>query len=420
MKNWFLVGAALPILISSGCGPVDSRGVGVDAAVETSSEVGEVEVETAAPDGDIGSPDGETSTPDAEVAQDTVAPALRNACDDADPCSSGVCRSGVCVIDPPSGAASHITDPVTNLASSDWPDLGCADQTFVAPAQTTTATLYGAVARFGKGRKTTGIHVSVMLAEGFDPSACNDLPTTDAIKTCYRNYGTPIGTNVSIAATPSSVPSECLTHEQCPLGYQCFDPSELGGACEEQFGLYEITNVPLDTPLIIRSYATTSEAQWHDTWMFNIVLHSERVVDGRVQYDAQMVSEGQWQLTTNTVGLPPMDVKNGAVGGRVRDCGDARDDWPVADVRLGLAAPGKSIVYFNNLEDDTVPLIDRETTDILGRFAALDVPAGWNRIAGAARVDGQVVTVGGAPVYVVPNSLSIVSWPGTEPYWRQR
>ena len=412
MKNWFLVGAALPILIGIGCGDDGPRGIEVDAAVESSVEVGEVEAETAGPDGEIGSPD-------AEVDQETVAPALPNACDETITCRSGACRSGVCVTDPPSGATSNITDPVTNLASSEWPDLDCADQTFVAPAQTTTATLYGAVARFGKGRKTTDIHVTVMLAEGFDPSACNDLPTPDAIKTCYRNYGTPIGTTVSVAA-PTAEASECETHEQCPIGYQCFDPNELGGTCQEQYGLYEITGVPLDTPLIIRSYATTSEAQWHDTWMFNIVLHSDRVVDGRVQYDAQMVSEGQWQLTTNTVGLPPMDVKNGAVGGRVRDCGVDRDDWPVADVRLGLAAPGKSIVYFNNLEDDTVPLIDRETTDILGRFAALDVPAGWNRIAGAARVDGQVVTVGGAPVYVVPNSLSIVSWPGTEPYWRQR
>lgn len=405
MKNWFLFGAVLPIIIGNGCGDDGPRGIRVDATVETTAEVSDGETETG--------------SPDAEVDQETAAPVLPNACDEATACRSGVCRSGVCVTDPPSGAVSNITDPVTNLASSDWPDLDCADQTFVAPTQTTTATLYGAVARFGKGRKTTDIHVDVLLAEGFDPSACNDEPTTDAIKTCYRNYGTPIGSTLSVAA-PSADATECEKHEQCPIGYQCFDPNELGGTCQEQYGLYQITNVPLDTPLIIRSYATTSEAQWHDTWMFNIVLHSGRVVEGRVQYDAQMVSEGQWQLTTNTVGLPPMDVKNGAVGGRVRDCGVARDDWPVADVRLGLAAPGKSIVYFNNLEDDTVPLIDRETTDILGRFAALDVPAGWNRIAGAARVDGQVVTVGGVPVYVVPNSLSIVSWPGTEPYWRQR
>jgi hypothetical protein len=121
------------------------------------------------------------------------------------------------------------------------------------------------------------------------------------------------------------------------------------------------------------------------------------------------------------VGLPNIAPENGAIGGRIRDCHDAeRDSWPIADVRLGLAAPGRSFVYFNNLEDDTVPLIDRETTDILGRFAALDVPAGWNRIAGAARVDGQVVTIGSVPVYVAPSSLSIISWPGALPYWRQR
>jgi hypothetical protein len=56
----------------------------------------------------------------------------------------------------------------------------------------------------------------------------------------------------------------------------------------------------------------------------------------------------------------------------------------------------------------------------LGRFAALDVPAGWNKLAGSARVDGQVESIGAIDVYVIPNSLSIVSGPGRQPYWRQQ
>lgn len=419
MKKWYGIVPLVGLVLA--CGDDGPRGIGRDAADTDGAD-------TSAPS-DTGSPSdsagGDAADALEDTAADTIAPdttpaALPNACGEDRACTSGVCRSGVCVQDPPASAVSHITDPSVNEATQEWPELDCVDQSFMPPEATETATLYGAVARFGKGRKTIDIKVEVLLAEGFDPSACEEEPTATARRDCYRGYGTPIGSTLSKPATPETVPSDCLHHEDCPLGYQCFDPAELGGSCEEQFGLYELSGIPLDTPLVIRSYATTNEAQWHDTWMFNIILHADRVVDGRVQYDAQMVSEGQWILTTNSVGLPAMSPDNGAIGGRVRDCHGARDSWPIGDVRLGLAAPGRSIVYFNDLEDDTVPLIDRETTDILGRFAALDVPPGWNRIAGAARVDGQLVTVGGVPVYVVPNALSIVSWPGTQPYWRQK
>lgn len=404
---WSWSGAALALALFA-CGDDGERGIRTDTS-DSADTVGDT-----APD----SSEGDTL----EDTGDTSAP-LPNACGDSRPCQQGSCRSGVCVQDPPAGANAYLTDPVENLLTTDWPDLSCVDAASAAePVETATTTMYGAVARFGKGRKTIDIKVEVLLAEGFDPSACEEEATAAAKRTCYRNYGTPIASTLSVAPpTPTSLPESCTKHEECPLGYQCFDPAELGGDCEEQFGLYELAGVPLNTPLIIRSYATTNEAQWHDTWMFNVILDPAREVGGRTQYDAQMVSHGQWLLTSNSVGLPDMSPDNGAIGGRIRDCqGDRPYAWPISEVRLNLAQPGSGIVYFNNLEDDTVPLIDRQSTDILGRFAALDVPAGWNRMAGAARVDGQVVSVGSTAVYVIPNSLSIVSWPGSQPYWRQQ
>jgi hypothetical protein len=400
-----VMGAAMGFVLLA-CGDDGERGIRTD----TSDTTGDTTSDTS--EGDTLADTGDTSTP------------RPNECGEARACAQGSCRSGVCVQDPPAGANAYLTDPVENLLSNQWPDLSCVDTAAEAamPVETRTTTMYGAVARFGKGRKTIDIKVEVLLADGFDPSACEEETTAAAKRTCYRNYGTPIASTLSVAPpTPASLPESCTKHEECPLGYQCFDPAELGGDCEEQFGLYELAGVPLNTPLIIRSYATTNEAQWHDTWMFNVILDPAREVSGRTQYDAQMVSHGQWLLTSNSVGLPDMSPNNGAIGGRIRDCqGDRPYAWPISEVRLNLAQPGSGIVYFNNLEDDTVPLIDRQTTDILGRFAALDVPAGWNRMAGAARVDGQVVSVGSTAVYVIPNSLSIVSWPGSQPYWRQQ
>lgn len=349
-----------------------------------------------------------------------------NACVGDGDCSGSHCRSGVCVADPPAGAMAFRTDPHDNVPTTDAPDLSCIDQSDAPVTQTTTATLYGAVARFGDGRKTENMLVEVMLADDFDATPCEGISDPTAQRDCFvtgDTVGTVIGSSTSaLPPTPSSLPAACEGHEDCPIGYQCTEKSSVEFACTEQFGLYEIADVPLGVPLIIRTTAQSNQTRWHDTWVFNVILYEDQVDDdGRVQYDATIVSDGQWLLTPNTVGLSAgVTDGHGVIGGRVRDCrGTDRDSWPISEVTIGLAAPAVKTVFFNNLEDDTVPLIDRESTNILGRFAALDIAPGWNRIAGAGRVGAEVVSVGSVPVYVFPNALTIVSWPGRLPYWRQ-
>jgi len=226
---------------------------------------------------------------------------------------------------------------------------------------------------------------------------------------------------MSFPVTGVSVPDFCDGHADCPLGYECYE-HDLDFVCGEQFGLYVIENVPTETELVLRARATNFESKWHDTYVFGVVLHGDQMDDqGGVHFDATMVSEAQWLLTPNTVGLDDIPPDRGVVGGRVRDCRVAgeRAGWPVAEVSLALAQPAEKIVYFNSLEDDTIPLASRTTTNIVGRFAALDVPTGWNVVAGAAWVDGELVSVGHSDVYVVPDALSIISFPGTLPHWKQ-
>jgi len=404
MKGWIWAAFGVAML---GCGGDTERGIKSDSGSETT-------------DATVTTDAGADSSADGETVE---APRLPNACDAERTCQKGACRSGVCVEDPASSLIAYATNPEGNIPTETWPDLSCVDTIssaiVVAPQ---TATLHGAVTRFGKGRATDGIKVEVLRLSDFDPSSCEALTSESAIKACFRGLGPVVGSTTAVKPpTDVTLPEVCKEHEECPLGYQCNDPADLGGKCVTDFGLYEIAEVPLETPLVIRSYATTNESNWHDTWLFNVVLHASHVVDGRIQYDATMVSHGQWLLVTNTVSLPEIPPTHGAIGGRIRDCRmmTGEDGWPISNVRLALANPAKKIVYFNDLEDDTVPLVDRAATDIIGRFAALDVAPGWNRIAGSARVDGQVVSVGGADVYVIPNALSIVSFPGTQPYWRQ-
>jgi len=410
---------AAPLALLLGCGDDTPRGIGKsDTTLVTDTAVG-----TDITDTDV------AVVADVAVGQDVAADTttvtfLPNACDAGTPCTRGSCYSGVCIEAPPEGLTSTLTDPSTALPSDIPVNLSCADQTLAAPVETKMTTVAGALARFGSGRLTTGLRVDFILADGFDPTPCEAIADHAAQKTCFRALGPIVGTATTTSRVLDTVlPTTCTHHEECPVGYQCYDPHDLSGTCEEQFGVYEIVGLPLDTRLIVRSYPLTVNDQdrWHDTWMFNVVLTSDAEADGKVPYDAQIVSASQWQTTTNSVGLSDIPITNGGIGGRVRDCHDGtRESWPITDVRINLAQKAQKVIYFNNLEDDTVPLVDRETTNIHGRFAALDIPSGWNAIAGVARIAGELRTIGAQRIYIFPDSLTIASWPGYNPFWRQK
>jgi len=410
-----LVAAAI-LTLWSGCFSDDPLVVTPDSGSET----------TTTPDATAGDGTTETDTPAGPVI-------LPNSCESDADCSGKVCRSGVCVADPPSGTTGVVTN-TDNVATSDPPNLACVDTAPVTPAGPATVTLYGAVARFGNGLKTLDIQVDVFDATTFDPSICESESTPAKVLECYQDYGSngkgapPIGTAISSAVTvdPAELPDSCqkplgdeADHSKCPLGYRCIE-EDLDWVCLEQYGLYEIAGIPTNTPLVFRSRATTYTNKWHDSYTFNVYLFADQAEPGdRMQYDATMVSEGQWQLTPNTVGLPPIPEENGAIGGRVRDCRSDRDSWPISQVSLDLANPAAKIVFFNNLEDDTVPLPGRDATNILGRFAALDIPPGWNKLGGSVRIGSDVFSLGTVDVYVFPDSLSLVTFPGLQPYWQQ-
>ena len=378
------------------------------------------------------------------------------ACEDDDGCSDGLrCRSGVCLAEPTEGEAGVLTD-ATGLAPYTLdtpPNLACIGdgEVIEAPDGPPTATLYGAVSRFGSGLITTAIQVEVFVAEQWDPDVCESVEAGSDPADCYRAYGSaehadtygiqPVGSALSVSVDDAGSDQECHGHGDCPLGYECLE-GDLDSTCLEQFGLYSVPDVPTNTLLVIRSYATTNDRKWHDVYMFGVYLYADRVdADGRYHYDVTMVSTGQWELTANIAGISEIPEEHGAIGGRVRDCrvvgscaGEAsqpctldadcvdgetcdggRASWPIGGVAIGLAQPAAEIVYFNNLEDDTVPLDFRTTTNILGRYAALDILPGWNTIAGVTRLQDEVVSVGGASVYVVPDALSIIGWPGLQP-----
>ena len=413
IKAMILLTGALG-LAASGCFG-DGPGVNINAA-DTAPDSGG----TDAGGTDSGSTD-DTSVDAAGDSSGPVVKPLPNACADSTSCTKGACRSGVCVEDPPAEATATITDPNGDISTDTPPNLECVGQAPESPDGPQTATLYGAVARFGSGLKTYDIQVDVFAMAGYDPSACESVEDLTEKQECYAGYGTPIGTDISEPAATTGVPGQCSGHSDCPLGYRCVE-GDLDHECKEQYGLYEIADMPTNVPLILRATPTKLTNKWHVSYVFNVYLYADAVdADGRYHYDATIVSDGQWFTTPNTVGLPPIPATRGVVGGRVRDCRLAgeRSSWAVDDVSMAMANPAEKIVFFNDLEDDTVPLDDRVTTNILGRFAALNVEPGWNELAGSVRVGGEVVPVGAIGLYVYPDALTVVSFPGMQPHWPQ-
>jgi hypothetical protein len=230
-----------------------------------------------------------------------------------------------------------------------------------------------------------------------------------------------LSTDPEAAAVAADIPEQCEKHRDCPAGYECIEV-DVEYHCVPQFGLFEIANVPTNTLLVIRARNAPSNAKfdskWKDTYVGGVYLYADRVSeDGRYNYNALMVSDSQWNTVPNTLFVKGgVKANNGVIGGRLRDCRtDARDSFTLGEATVQLQSPGNGVTgFFNDDEEDTVPIHNSKGTDIFGRFAIVDIPAGANRIAGAILSGGAVQSLGAEDIYVVPDSLFIVSFPGKQ------
>jgi hypothetical protein len=340
------------------------------------------------------------------------------ACSDTSGCSANeTCSGTVCVAMPsnPIKVTNNLVDEPVDLG----PNLECVGGVLTAPDGPSTVTAYGIVDRFGGGRETSGIEVSFFRASEWPPAECT-TKSVEEQRDCFRVAESTLkAVSTSPAEGSPAVPSQCTKHADCPLGYDCIEV-DVEYHCEPQHGLYEIAGVPTNTLLVIRATNTVPilEKKWKDTYVYGVYLYADRVdADGRYRVNSMMVSDGQWKTIPNTL-LVKGGIKknNGAIGGRIRDCRTAdRDSYTLGEATVGLATLGSATGYFNDDEEDTVPLLDSNDTDIYGRFAAVDVPSGPNAVGAAILYDGVVTPLGSESVYVIPDSLSVVSFPGKQP-----
>lgn len=328
-------------------------------------------------------------------------------------------EGGLCTVKPTKD--STISDPFTEENTDKKPDLSCVDQAWPAPTGAKVK-MHGFVDRFGSGGITTGMTVRVYDAAKFDPGRCWGKEPAEALA-CYEEVVTDsaaiLGETVSTQVPDQLAEGkDCGSTSECPLGFECNDADGFD-ACHEQFGLYEIEGIPTNTPLVIMVAPPADEADsWHRTFLFNIILLDDFAKDGGYRYDPTIVSDGQWKTVPNPFGTQ-IAPGNGAIGGRIRDCASAgstgRASWHIAEATVGFGTSPSKIGYFNALEEDTLPVPDRSATNILGRYVGLDVTPGPNWVTGTILQDGKAVTLGSHPVFVMPSSLSVVSFPGVVP-----
>ena len=378
---------------------------------------------------------GTTPTADEGAALDQPPQTYPRTCSVDGDCETGAqsCVEQICLTTPTE--ESFVTSPETEIRTQQRPDLRCVGDPLEPPAEPLLVQMWGVVDRFGGGKKTIGVEVAVFRQRDFKPQGCTEEDAEER-RTCILEHATPIGTAVSIdpddwAPNADKVADlaniDCAESTDCPLGYECDDPKGFN-ECVKQYGVYEIEGVEADVPLVVRARPTTDRLHMREGYVHQAVLLSSRAYDEwfdrpTLRFDPTVISESQWVQVPNTFGSS-IRIAEGhtALGGRIRDC-TVEGRYPevsyyVAGANVGSANVATKIGYFNDREDDALPQPAQTSTNALGRYAVIDVPAGWNRVAAAALIDSKVTSLGAHDLWLVPDALNILSFPGRISYVR--
>jgi hypothetical protein len=440
MKGNSVLALAIAVLLAVGCVEEEKRDPKPDAGADA----------TAA---ETSSSSGGTSSSSGGETQD-VPTAFKPACTaDSDCKTNHLCVEGVCVPKLVGDKSTQITDPTKDYQpSKEKLDTSCYGKSIEELVkdlpEVATVTMWGRVDRFGGGGPTVNVEVAVFKKSDFKPQACAMHVSPKASSACYGDeskVGKPLAKVVSVGAEEAvkkgwdvkrNLPTdvECTKghHLDCPHGDTC---DEVDGfvKCTFQHGLFAMSGLPTNVPLIVRTRAAGANDTngWRVSYIWNVVLFSNKldpkgegeqptafIGQDTYRYNPTIVGEGQWKLVPDTIGvLGGISDGDGVIGGRVRDCGSGdRRSWSMVNAKVGIGIPPEGLTYFNDSEVSTVPNKSRTETNLIGRYAAVGIPAGPNRVAALGKLNGKDVPLAATDVFVIPNSLVIVSLPGYVPY----
>lgn len=194
----------------------------------------------------------------------------------------------------------------------------------------------------------------------------------------------------------------------------------------EYWGAFEFSNVPTNTPLILKTYDDNGD--FVVTYKYNLVLWADLATDeggGNWVFDTRAnvtdprtgaeislqpwrgyaISQSTYSVILMSVGitLPP---DNGAIAGTIRDCGYHE----MSNVRCNTFQEPEVMTYFTNAEDPR-PDHSRDSTNLNGIYAAISIPQGSHTLACLAEDEsGNQVPLGEYTVKVFPQSITILSF----------
>lgn len=321
---------------------------------------------------------------------------------------------GLCIITPQN--VSYLTDPFDEDTTEFATSSECVGDTSPPPSSG-TVDLFGVVDRFGSGGVTRDVEIRVFFQVGFKPEECDPLSgkeKTSCYEALFNNPDILLGETTSFlppAPVGNCKNKSCEGDAECPLGYAC-EGATGQEECTLAFGLYALEGMPINTPLVVMTRKTKELDDWHDTFLFNTIFHEAGADEnGNYRYDPITVSHGQWQTVPNPFGVS-IGVGNGVIGGRLRECVGDHVGWYIYEAAVAFGTSPAKTGYFNDKESNTLPDPFRTKTNLFGRYTGLDVPPGPNWVT-AAYYDGeQIRSLGAHPLYIFPNGLSVLSFPG--------
>jgi len=193
----------------------------------------------------------------------------------------------------------------------------------------------------------------------------------------------------------------------------------------EYWGAFEFTDVPTNTPLILKSYDDQGDfvtvfkynlilwadlaTQEGDGWVFDTRSSASDPRTGREislhPWRGYAISQATYNVILMAVGVTLGD-NEGAIAGTIRDCAYQEMEY----VQCNTSTPPQVVTYFTNAENPR-PDHSRDSSNVNGIYAAIGLEAGTHDLACLARnPDGAAVPLGRYSVKVFPHSITILSF----------
>ncbi len=192
------------------------------------------------------------------------------------------------------------------------------------------------------------------------------------------------------------------------------------------WGSFEFTDVPTNTPLILKTYDTNGV--FITTYKFNLILWSDLATDegGTFVFDTRQqvhdprtdttislspwrgyaISSTTFDVILMSVGISELPANQGAIAGTVRDC----SYLALKNVRCAAVDKPTKLTYFTDNENPR-PDKSRDSTNANGIYAAIGLEQGSHRVSCLAKdSQGNQVPLGEFPAKVFAHAVTILSF----------